>query len=387
MHKFLSYCLGLALLCASLGVAPAVHADVKNLDYAVKELETMGVGSNADAAMADAEMKALQAVVDTLVQTDAERQAFAKVQEQVFAQREKYIKRLKILSKGSSEGGGRYYKIRYEVQVQTLRSDLEKAGIISSTKQLSSQLKFPTIMAYYKDPAERSNYAQWSVDRINNYLLEQQFKVVDGKVMQGLQKDDQVVAQSAGSRERLSQALALKAKADFYMRIEIDPKVVGRSGDYTYVQSPVLVQAFESSSGSPFISKSYQRLDGKGQPEALAVKGSLDVSAKIVIEESVAGVMPLIVEDLLRHWKQNVAQGNQYRLVVKGLKGSQKSQFEAGLREHVRDLKLQSDGAYLVRYSGVLGDLADLLEESLQAKIGLAVQQFDLGSAYFTVSR
>jgi hypothetical protein len=163
--------------------------------------------------------------------------------------------------------------------------------------------------------------------------------------------------------------------------------VVGRSGAYTYVQSPVQVQAFESSSGSPFIVKTYQRLDNKGQPEALAVKGSLDVSAKVVIEEAVAGVMPMLEADLLRHWKTNVAQGNQYRLVLKGLKGGQKQLFEDAASEHVRSLALQSDGSYLVRYSGNLGDLADLLEEALQDKIGLSLQQFDLGSAYFQVGK
>jgi hypothetical protein len=242
-------------------------------------------------------------------------------------------------------------------------------------------------MAYYKDPADRSTYAQWSVDRINHFLLEHQFKAVDAGVMQALQKDDQVLAQTAGRKDRLSQAMALKARADFYIRIEIEPKVVGRSGDYTYVQSPVQVQAFESSSGSPFIVKTYQRLDNKGQPEALAVKGSLDVSAKVVIEEAVAGVMPMLEADLLRHWKTNVAQGNQYRLVLKGLKGGHKQLFEETASEHVRALALQSDGSYLVRYSGNLGDLADLLEEALQDKIGLSVQQFDLGSAYFQVGK
>jgi len=383
--------LSLAMACFAalpgfLSLAP-VWADVQNLDYAVREVEAIGTGSNADAALLNSEIQALEAVLGGLIQTEQEKQAFAKIREQLLAGREKYLKRLKILGKGTTEEGGRYYKVLYQVAVKELRTDLEKAGVLVSTRQLSEQLKFPTIMAYYKDPTDRSTYAQWSVDRINHFLIEHQFKAVDAGVMQSLQKDDQVLAQTAGRKDRLSQAMALKARADFYIRIEIEPKVVGRSGDYTYVQSLVQVQAFESSSGSPFIVKTYQRLDNKGQPEALAVKGSLDVSAKVVIEEAVAGVMPMLEADLLRHWKTNVAQGNQYRLVVKGLKGGQKQIFEEAASEHVRALALQSDGAYLVRFSGNLGDLADLLEEALQDKIGLSVQQFDLGSAYFQVGK
>jgi hypothetical protein len=381
--------LALCLFCSSLSFIPMaspVWADVQNLDYAVREVEATGTGSSADAAMSDSEIKALEVVLSSLIQTEQEQQAYAKIRESLLAGREKYLKRLKVMGKGTTENGGRYYKILYQVLVKELRADLEKSGVLTSTRRLSEQLKFPTIMAYYKDPADHSAYAQWSVDRINNYLLAHQFKAVDARVMQALQKDDQVVSLSAGRKDRLSQALALKANADFYIRIEIAPKVVGQSGQYTYVQSPVQVQAFESSAGTPFISKTYQRLDNKGQPEALAVKGSLDVSAKVVIEESVAGVMPLIEADLLRHWKTNVAQGSQYRLVVQGLKAAQKETFEAGVQEHARALAAQADGSYLVRYSGNLGDLADLLEESLQAKIGLAVQKFDLGTAYFKLT-
>jgi hypothetical protein len=362
-------------------------ADVKNLDYTVQELEVVGMGPNADAALLNAGMVALEQVLQTLLQTEPERQAFAKIRTDFLAQPDRYLKRLKIIAKGTHENGGRYYKILYQVQVADLRAALEKAGIIASARALSQQLNFPTLMVYYKDPADRSTYAQWSVDRIYNFLLAHQFKVIDQKVMQTLQRDDQVLAQTAGRRERLTQAMALQARADFYMRVEIEPRVVGRSGDYVFVQSPVQIQAFESSSGTPFITRTYQRFDNKGQPEALAIRGSLDISAKAVIEESVAGVMPRVMEDLLRHWKDHVARGRQYRLVVSGLKASQQVLFEEALRMQVQQCDLQSTGVYLVRYSGVLGDLADLLEESLQDKIGLTLQKFDLGSAYFKVGR
>lgn len=361
-------------------------ADVKNLDYNVRELETVGTGAQAEAALADAGLKALEEVLASLVQTEAEKQALSKIRPQLLAQAEKYLKRLKILGKGTLENGGRYYKVRYQVLVKELRSDLEQAGVIVTTRQLSEQLNYPTLMAYYNNPADRSEYAKWAVDRINHFLLEHQFKVVDAHTLLSLQKDEQVLKQAAGRSDRLSQAMALRAKADIYMRVKIDLREVGRSGDYTYVQSPVQVEAFESSAGIPFIVKTYQRLDEKGQPEALAVKGSLDISRKVVIEEAIAGVMPFIMQDLLHHWKTNVVKGRQYRLSIKGLKTIQQQIFEAELARHVGEFSRQPDGSYVVRFSGILGDLADLLEAALQDKIGLTIEQFDLGQAYFRVS-
>lgn len=375
-----------ALFAFSLLLTEPAWADVQNLDYTTRELETVGTGANADAALADSGLKAFEEVLATLVQTEAEKQALAKIHPKLLAASDKYLKRLKILGKGTLENGGRYYKVRYQVLVQKLRTDLEQAGVIATTRQISEQLNYPTLMAYYNNPADQSEYARWSVDRINHFLLEHQFKVVNASTLLSLQRDEQVLSQAAGRPDRLSQAMALRAKADIYMRVTVALREVGRSGAYTYVQSPVQVEAFESSAGIPFIVKTYQRLDSKGLPEALAVKGSLDTSRKVVIEEAVAGVMPLIMEDLLHHWKTNVAKGSQYRLWVKGLKAPQQRVFEAELTEQVREFARQPDGSYLVRFSGVLGDLADLLETALQAKIGLTVQQFDLGSAYFTVS-
>ena len=71
--------------------------------------------------------------------------------------------------------------------------------------------------------------------------------------------------------------------------------------------------------------------------------------------------------------------------MVSGLKPAQQVLFEADLRTHVKQVFPQATGVYRVRYAGNLGDLADLLEESLQDKIGLTLQKFDLGSAYFKV--
>ncbi|MGV3524114.1 MAG: hypothetical protein ACO1RX_07815 [Candidatus Sericytochromatia bacterium] len=366
-----------------LGLTAISGADVQNVDYNQRELEIQAEGNNAEAALSACEIQALEEVIQGLVHTEEERGKYARLREQLIQNRARYLKRLQILGKGTTEQGGRYYRIRFQVQVGDLRKDLQQAGVILSAQALSEQLSHPTIAAYYRDPREQGEYAQWSVARINHFLLEHAFKVVDAAVWQELTHDDQLIQNSQGSTGRMGQLMGTQARADVLLEIEVNPQIAGHSGDYTYIQTPVRVKAYESSSGEPFITKIYQRMGRDGQPEALAIKGNIDVSAKVVIEEAVAGVMPMVLEDLTRHWKQSLALGQQYRLVFKDLAPARQPALQKSLGELVKDLKLQEDGSYLVRYKGPLNDLADTLETRLGEQMGFSTEAFDLGNAYF----
>ncbi|MEZ0370417.1 MAG: hypothetical protein ACAI44_15105 [Candidatus Sericytochromatia bacterium] len=383
----------LICLCLSLGMAlpgmpmarPAL-AEVQNMDYNQREIEITAEGKTADEALSNCEQAALEEAVKALVQTDDEQAKYQKLRAQLLGARAQYLKRLKIVGKGTTDSGGRFYTILFRVEVGQLRDTLVKAGVILSSGQLSTELNSPVIVAYYHDPLDTSSYATWSVERIHNFLLAHQFKVVDAKVWQDLAQDDALVAQGKGNAQRLGQVLALKAKADLVLEIEISPTLVGRSGDYTYIQTPVRIKAYEASSGEPFITKVYQRLNRDGQPEALAIKGNVDVTAKAVIEEAVAGVMPLLLEDLTRYWKQSLVKGQQYRLIFRNLPASREAELASDLQGLVKDIKPVSKGNYLVRYHGVLGDLADELEEKLGDSFGLKLDSFDLGNATFVCS-
>lgn len=372
-----------SLLCAGLLLisSPGI-ADVKNIDYQYRELEISGQGPTADAAMQNSEDLAIAAALKELIQTDGEQEKLKPVLLRMLAQRAKYLKRLKILGKGTTAEGGRYYKILYQVDLGLMRTELESAGVILSAQQMREELHAPMIAAYYKDPRENGPYAQWSIERINHFLLAHDFQVVDAQVWRALSQDDALLVQSQTETQQLSRLMALKARADIYLEVEIAPQVVGRSGEFTYIQSPVRVNAYESSSGEPFISKVYQRLNNQGEPEALAIKGNLDVTAKAVVEESIAGAMPLVLQDLNRHWKQSLAQGQQYALHF-DLSPAQVALLLPELKSLVKQLESKDPQLLMVRYSGMLGDLADAIEESLGDKYKFKLKSFNLGKAWF----
>lgn len=370
-----------ACLCASL-TGPAL-ADVQNLNGA-KEVEITADGSSAEDALANCEKAAIDDAVKHLVQTDEEQARYQKFRAQLLDGRANLLTRLEIVGKGSTSEGGRYYTIRFKVEIGQIHDLLVKSGVIMSEKDISQKLDSPTIVAYFRDPLDKSTYAVWSVERINHFLLNQGFRVVDAHIWQDLAKDDALIAEGQGNAERLGQVMALKAKADLVLEIDTSPQLVGRSGDYTYVQCPVKIRAYEASSGEPFITKVYQRMSREGKPEALAIKGNVDVSAKAVIEEAVGGAMPMVLEDLNLFWKQSLVKGQQYRLSFTHLRAERESDLSSSLAGMVKELKSLGEGAYLVRYQGQLADLADAVDERLGSSSGCQLDSFDLGNAIYS---
>lgn len=368
-----------------LSAGPA-WSDVQNIEYGQKEIEVSAEGATAEEALVNCEQAALEDAIKPLVHTEEEQRKYADLRSRLMADRALYIQRLKIVSKGTTGSGGRFYKVLFRVEIGKLREQLVNAGVILSASQLNQELNSPVIVAYYHNPLDTGDYAQWSVERIHHYLLAHQFRVVDAGIWRALASDDELLLQGKGSDQRLGQVMALKAKADLVLEIEIDPKVVGHSGEYSYLQTPVKLRAFEASSGEHFIEKIYQRLNAKGQPEALAIKGSVDVSTKAVIEEAVAGVMPLMLADLTKHWKQHLVMGRQYRLTFRNLKPESEAELVNQLKGLVREVKVAGSGSYLVRYQGILGDLADELEARFGERLGLTLESFDLGNATFVCS-
>lgn len=344
-----------------------------------RDIEVRGEGSAAKDALVQSQKNAINSIAYELTHTAAEQSKLAAFLPSLYAQSDTYLQRLRIVSKGTLPSGGRFYVIRYRVAVGAIQAAMIAKGIIPAQSEINEALQFPTLAVYFKDPLNQSEVAQWSVQRCNSLLLTQGFQVIDPKVWHELALEDQQLSKNTPV---VPQRMALKARANVFLEIDVAPKIAGKSGDYTYVNTPVTVRAFESSSGRPFLEKEYQRRNAKGEPEALAIAGSVDISTKAVIEEAVAGVMPLIIQDLTRHWKESMSKGSQYRLVFQPpLSPAQVKQFEQTLIQEIKDHSFGPAGEIWVRYPGPLSDVIDRLEEIFEKSYTL--QSSTLGLAQF----
>lgn len=366
-------------LCLSLSHWPdltmhGARAEVVT-QLSVRELDVRGEGPDASAALAQTQKNAINTLAYELTHTEAEQSKLLQYLPTLHQNQGQYLERLQIVSKGTLPSGGRFYVIRYRINVKALQDTLIAQQIIPKQSELNEALLFPTLAVYFKDPLNLSEAAQWSVERCNNLLINQGFQVIDPTVWHRLALEDQQLSQNKAVN---AQRMALKARANVFLEIDVAPQVVGRSGQYQYVQTPVKIRAFESSSGQAFLEKAYQRLNAKGEPEALAIAGNLDVSTKAVIEEAVAGVMPMIIQDLTQHWKDSLVKGKQYRL---GFSPPLNPVAQKRLQSLVKDYTVNDTGEIWVRYAGELSDLADTIEETLNPSYTL--QRMDLGHAYF----
>ena len=128
IQKILTSLLILSSLCS-----PG-FADIQNTGFERRELDVQASGATAKEALQHCEEAALEQIVFTLVQTEAEKKNYAAIRSELLAQRDKYVTRIKILGKGTDATGGRFYKVKFEIQVKALQEFLTQKKVILSSQ-------------------------------------------------------------------------------------------------------------------------------------------------------------------------------------------------------------------------------------------------------------
>jgi len=369
----------LIFMFSFLVIFPSFSA-VENIDYGIEKVTSTGLGNDVNTALKNAEISALESVIFTLVQTDEEKNSYQTIKNKFVEDRKNYVKMIKIVGKKSTDAG-REITVNFEIDKGKLKNDLVDLKIISSVKKLSESLGNPKIMAFYYERDNKDQYSKWAIARANDYLLRQGFKVVDEETILNLRNDDKFISKLGG--RDAEQEIAVQTSADIYMSLKIQLREAGKSGDYTYMKTPVEVDAFYSNSGEQFIKKLYRRLNKDGEEEALAIKGDIDTSAKVVIEEAVAGVMKDVTNDLLLKWKNSIKDGMEYSILVKGLDDKKLATLTSYLKSVCLGVDLKN-GKYTIKYKGKLITLIDEIEEKYEDSLGLSLLYSNSKEASFT---
>lgn len=360
------------------------YSEIENLDYNTRKITSTGKGESLGEALEDSKFKALELALTDLIQTNEEKNKYLQIETEIKTNIDNYISREKIISKMSTENS-KEITIKYSVNIGELKSFLIKRNVLKSVGDIVIDLENPKIMVIYDIYSEKDNqYSLWSVSRANNYLLEKGFLTVDQKSINELKKDESFLKKLSVTNQKFSEKpdnskietmIAAENNADYILKISLKLTESGRSGEYTFVSTPVSVSAFKSISGDSFINKTYSRLDKDANPESLAIKGSIDISKKAVIEEAVAGVMPLIEKDLLNEWKNDLKKGKEYIISFKDSPSVSKMEFIEYLKSLSKEFK-QKENNFLIRFEGSADDLTEMIEEHFQDKVFLEYQNY-----------
>ncbi|MCK9560073.1 MAG: DUF6175 family protein [Candidatus Marinimicrobia bacterium] len=280
-------------------------------------------GGKAAAMDQEAENDARKAAVwlillggsDPLLQTDAEKANFAKIQEQFFTaanlkqfivwEADYYDSRLKI-------DGGKQLKIEksFKINKSLLHDDLLKKGVLAETAAVAGALGQPTIMVIPETTGQVAPLELLKTDPnlkkgaevIEAYLTARKFEVIVPEQQQVLQELTSAQYALQGTSEDYSYLLALSIGSDIYIsyNVTIESRKLGST---TVKKGVVGCRAYETTTG---------RLLGTEtgySPERAATDA-------VLIEEAMQDAIDKVLSRVTAYWKEDLRQGVQYKIIL-----------------------------------------------------------------------
>jgi len=252
---------------------------------------------------------------DPLLQTDTEKQAFEKIQEDFYQEdnirnfiaweADYYDERFKIDS-----GTGLKIEKTFKVNKGLLQETLMQRSVIVKTTAIAEALGLPTIMVIPETPKDIAPLELLKTDPnvkkgaevIESYLTARKYTAIVPEQQQVLQELISTQYALSGAEEDYSYLLALSIGSDIYItyNITIESRNVGSS---TVKKGIVGCRAFETTTG---------RLLGTEtgySPERAAPDA-------VLIEEAMNDATDKVLSRISAYWKADTQQGIQYKLIV-----------------------------------------------------------------------
>lgn len=353
-----------ALLCISAVVG--MMAQIEPIDEKTAWITSIGYGNKAEDTKLDSAKNAVDKYVSDLLTMTDEKQKYQQNKNTFLAQSAKYIYEYKPITNIETKGktpDGRTYKrtmtFKMKVNTEEIRKDLETMGIIAGSKDLRKQLDNFTIMPYVD--TERSDalflqYKDIAETKISSYLQNQHIPTVNVDEIKSVEQKKELInlmksTASDVGEEDIMLTMARGTNADLYI------KVIGRlekilvSGQTGY-KATITINAFAVMTAEQIASQT-----GYGKPLTMS---SATASISATVEEAVNSAMSDIMNKLRLFWKDYVADGNPYVIILKDFSFSEQSQIRNILKDMGR-IKLGkragNNTSFTLWYKGQIDDL------------------------------
>ena len=305
--------------CAKRAMIPATGEATLVEVFSPAEVTVMatGVGSKAAEAEADARYQAVNFVLlggtDPLLQRPEERAKFDSIRGQVLSRDSvmkfiswedvRYQRRLKL------EDGRLKLTKQMRVNRRMLTEYLVGQGVLESKDTIVEELGTPRVMvipATTKDesPIDKLNSSlllKKAAQIIESFLTANKYDVVVPEQKVAIDELVAVTADERGIAEDASYLYALSIGCDIYVTYTVDIT----SGTYETRKASVAVRTYETTTG---------RLLGTETGYSPEVATS---SNQVVMEQAFNACMNNVLSRVSNYWKDDLAKGMQYKLVVK----------------------------------------------------------------------
>lgn len=355
--------------CAREPVLPrSFQAEVLSIvDPARVQLQATGIGKEFEWAVRDAQKAAMARVMQDIVQSAEEKQRFDGAARAIYRNVERYVERWELRDRRRRPDGDIEVRGSVVVNRRLIEDDLVARGVVLERRQLLSELERPTLAVLPDADTAGADWQRFAANQASSYLTQRRYDVVDLDQLRQIEADTDALRGIDGIPEDPKARIALRSGADIYLEygVRLDEGQVGR--DRT-VKASASVKAFETTTARQIgaatgFSKDYAATAGAGDK---------------AIAEAVGDAIDRVLANINDYWKDDLAQGRQYMVTIRGQFGSRdraarRAVYEA-LREVAGDLKenVATDQTlnYRVWYRGSNTELLFALQDKVESALG-----------------
>ncbi len=282
-------------------------------------IRASGIGKNNAQAEIDGRRSAVYFVLigstDPILQTNEERMAFEKVQDEIFDENNikryisfettEYESRVKL-----SDGRVKITKV-YRVNKKLLMDDLVARNVIKPKEEITEAIGLPFIMVVPEAPKGTSPVDLLRSDRllkkgaevIESYLTARKYDVQVPEQMETLSELAQAQAGLKGIEEDYAYQLALAIGSDVYItyNVKVEKRYVGST---EYRKAVVAARAYETTTA---------RLLGT----ETGYSGEYAVPEEAVVEEAMNDAIDKVLSRIMAYWKEDLTRGLQFKLIFR----------------------------------------------------------------------
>jgi hypothetical protein len=340
---------------------------IESPDANTVSLRCQGMGKNMEAAVLQARKACVEWLVnDQIAQTAEEKQGYKAVQQQIFAQLDKYVG---MPPPGAADGKGRGIKSRVKigekikveiietVQKKTLVDDLTALGVTKSKSDMLASVGMPTMLVQPSKASKGSQYRKLIEDLVNSYLTKNKLEVVDATNVENLNKLTDAIGEAGGGEEdeiaKLAQAIGADVYVVFEAKVDKQP-----NGSVAYGAG---LSAFETTTSRKLGSELVI-----GPARANWVAGE-EMKAFV---EPVSDAMGKLLPQIFDYWKEDSPKGNRFLITIKNAPKSTDTKISSLLKKSCAFVKTNSSGKTVKFYAQCKGDnmeIAGALEEGLNS--------------------
>jgi hypothetical protein len=282
-------------------------------------IRASGIGKNNAQAELDGRRSAVYFVLigstDPILQTNEERKAFEKIQDEIFDENNikryisfettEYEQRVKL-----SDGRVKITKV-YRVNKKLLTDDLIARNVIKPKEEITEAIGLPFIMVVPEAPKGVSPVDLLRSDRllkkgaevIESFLTARKYDVQVPEQMETLSELAQAQAGLKGVEEDYAYQLALAIGSDVYItyNVKVEKRYVGST---EYRKAVVAARAYETTTA---------RLLGT----ETGYSGEYAVPEEAVVEEAMNDAIDKVLSRIMAYWKEDLTRGLQFKLIFR----------------------------------------------------------------------